>query len=547
MILQNQTTMAKHLLFLILLTSVPLLSKGQAVYYHVSNTAVYEFLDELAADTIIQLNSVVKPYSRKFIAEKLNEANTNRGNLNQRERDDLDFYLKDFNKELRTGENYPRRRDLFFYKNDLFTISADPILGGQFFFNKNGFAYHRWGGGEFYGYVGSHWGFYANLRDNHESKAFEEPEYLTPRTGGNYKHTKDGGVDYSEMRGGITYAYKWGTFALIKDHVVWGNNYHGSNILSGKTPSFLTLKFDIQPVEWFEFHYFHGWLVSNVIDSARSYSFNTINGMLNRDIFYKKFMAANLFTIHAWENIACSFGNSIIYSDNSMNPVYLIPFFFYKSVDQSMNSADRSANNVGQNSQMFLDISCRKINHLHVFTTVFMDELNTKNMFNKKKQSNFFSYKVGLKVSDLPPNLFLTLEYTRSNPCTYKHFVPTTTFESNDYTLGHYLKDNSDEFFTSLVWKPIKSLRLELAYCKARRGTDYIYTGVGTSGSGLAFIDSVKWRNETIAFKASYQVINDLFIFAEFYNDSQSGIEDYTPAYFRRKTNTFSIGANFGF
>jgi len=38
------------------------------------NNPVYELLDELASLKIITINSVVKPYSRVFIANKLLEA-----------------------------------------------------------------------------------------------------------------------------------------------------------------------------------------------------------------------------------------------------------------------------------------------------------------------------------------------------------------------------------------------------------------------------------------------------------------------------------------
>ena len=47
---------------------------AQVVYEHISNNAIYDFLDELANEKIISINSVVKPYSRTFIAEKLLEA-----------------------------------------------------------------------------------------------------------------------------------------------------------------------------------------------------------------------------------------------------------------------------------------------------------------------------------------------------------------------------------------------------------------------------------------------------------------------------------------
>jgi hypothetical protein len=47
---------------------------SQVVYEDVSNTGIYEFLDELATLKFITLNSIVKPYSRNYIAKKLYEA-----------------------------------------------------------------------------------------------------------------------------------------------------------------------------------------------------------------------------------------------------------------------------------------------------------------------------------------------------------------------------------------------------------------------------------------------------------------------------------------
>ncbi len=49
---------------------------SQVVYQHVDNTAIYEFLDEMANLKIIELNSAIKPYSRIFIAKKLGVATT---------------------------------------------------------------------------------------------------------------------------------------------------------------------------------------------------------------------------------------------------------------------------------------------------------------------------------------------------------------------------------------------------------------------------------------------------------------------------------------
>ena len=97
--------------------------------------------------------------------------------------------------------------------------------------------YHRWGGLDAFAYIGKHWGLYANLRDNNETENISGPDYFTLREGGAYK-----GLDYSEMRGGITYSWKWGSFGIVKDHLEWGNNYHGAMILSDRAPSFAQIK-----------------------------------------------------------------------------------------------------------------------------------------------------------------------------------------------------------------------------------------------------------------------------------------------------------------
>jgi hypothetical protein len=219
---------------------------------------------------------------------------------------------------------------------------------------------------------------------------------------------------------------------------------------------------------------------------------------------------------------------------------------FFKAVDHSQNGMNNYA---GQNSQMFFDISSRQIDHLHLFTSVYIDELHISNMWNPQKESNFVSFKGGFAVSDLfVKNVTFIAEYTRTNPITYKHFIPTTTFATDLYTMGNYLKDNSDEYFIALQYKPIRGLKVELTYLNAKRGPDYPYTGIGNSGLGLPFMSEVDWNEKNISLKASYEILNDIFVFAGY---SNSFIKDaqkmYEPVFFMGNTNTLNIGMNWGF
>jgi len=541
--------------FILLFISVALFINvsGQSVYHHISNTTVYDFLDEMASLQVIELNTVVKPYSRKFISAKLFEIMDKRSELNRRQQKELDFFIRDFKKEImpvynRKTDRKDKRYDILFYKDSLFTVSANPIGGMQIWKNDNGSLTHRWNGAEFFSYIGN-WGLYASLRDNNETEILAKESYLTQRMG----YENKGTGDYSEMRGGITYNWKWGTFGLVKDHFTWGTNYNGANIFGGRTPSFSQIKLRLTPIEWFEFNYVHAWLNSEVVDTIRSYTSNDAYGA-QRDVMHTKYLAANMFTFKPFRNFNISFGNSIIYSDGNPKPDYLIPIFFYKSVDHTLNSADSEGGNVGQNSQMFLDISSRNIKKLHLYTSIFIDELSISRLKENGYKDNFVSFKFGFQLSNFViNNTFITCEYTKSKPLAYQHYVNTTTFESNGYNLGHYLKDNAEELYIRFDVKPLRGLHCSLSYLHAKRGPDY--TALGKEGPddgsriNLPHMESVEWEKTSILAKARYEIFNDVFVFGEIEMTDVSGDKAniYSPAFYQGKQTSISAGFNIGF
>jgi len=379
----------KTITFLCFIVCVSSSIRAQEIYQPITSS-VYEYLDEMASLKIIQLITVTKPYSRKLIAQKLQDIGKNKEELNARQLDELSFYLKDFGKEIHPNKDFKKRIDLFYYKDSLFTFSINPILGYQIEVNSNGSYSHRWNGAEGFGYVGDHFGFYFSLRDNGVSRVLAGDEHLTTMIGAKYKLSQGDSTkrsDYSEMRGGITYSWKWGSIGLIKDYFVWGNNYRSSNIFSGRQPSFSYINLSMQPVSWLRLQYIHGWLASDVIDSSKTYGNVSKGG--KRTINHGKFLATNLVTLSPWKYLDFSLGNSVIYSDIGVHPGYLIPVFFYKSVDHQLNGA--GSNSLGQNSQMFLDISSKQIKHFHLFTTIFIDEISIGKMWDKAKHTNMYS------------------------------------------------------------------------------------------------------------------------------------------------------------
>jgi len=540
------------------------LMQAQTVYEHTTNAAIYEFLDELANEQIIQINSAIKPFSREFIAQKLVEAEGVKDKLSPRQQKDLVFFLEDYRLELK--QDLDNKFDLFkkqnelatslnplalSYQDTLFRMQVQPVGGYHMWNNDNGTNYHQWWGAEVFAYVGDHWSAYASLRDNHEKEKLIAPLYFNQRYGVPVKGNPEGGVDYSEMRGGVVYSWAWGEFGLIKDHFEMGTNYHGSNILSGRTPSFAHIKLHIKPTKWLDFNYIHGWLVSDIVDSTRSYWDKSVY----RSVFFNKYIAANMITITPIKNLNISFGNSVVYSADNIHPAYLIPVFFYKSVDHTLNNTNSGGEN-GQNAQMFFDISSRNIKYLHLYTSFFIDELKVSRIA-KSDEHNFISGKGGARLSGWPVrNLSLTAEYTRTNPLTYAHRISTTTFTSNDYNLGHYLRGNSDEIYFAIDYKPIRGLWLQAAFMKARHGNDYYYEGKDVDKNPV--LQDITWDNTTISFKARYEVVNNATVFFELIKsdiqghevddkDPQYYLDRYTSPYFQGDLFTVSAGFNIGF
>ena len=566
----------KKAILSIIFTASLLAVSAQDIPEHISYTRIYDYLDELATDGIIELNSVAKPYARTFIANKLLEAQTHKSELNKRQQKELTFFLNEFaleqnllpNTNLTISKNdqltFAGIQPGFNYRDTLFRARIIPLLGMDITRNANGTLTKRWYGVDFQSMIGKHLSVYGSLRDiSVNGSLLARPTYLNDYPGYEYKESTSGG-DFSDSRGGIKYAWNWGSIGLVKDNVVWGDNYHGSNILSGRTPSFPMMTLHLKPAKWFEMQYFHGWLVSNVIDSTRYYLDN-LNAKHYR--MSNKFIAANLFTITPIRNLNLSFGNSIIYAEENIQPAYFIPIAFYKSIDHTLTKGLALEN---QNSQIFLNFSSRNIKHLHLFTSIFADEIKWSRFSPGSAEKNPISYKIGANLSNFPiDNLSIVGEFTRTNIINYKHSIPAITWASNSYNLGSYLSDNSQEIYLALRYKPIRGLDLNLSYMDAKHGNEYDYIRDSHAIDKIISqpsLGDITWSNKTLAFNAQYEVFNNAYaliniaysniqgyditstpIVGEVRKTAQGYLDLFTPAYLQGKNTTVTVGFSLGF
>ena len=543
----------KKCFFLFLSVFLPGALFAQVVWSSGASDPVYSLLDELAGMKAISLNSAVLPLSRNVIAEKLYKASLHPEFLTPRQNADLQFFLREYAAEIpvtpgdtllqlvgipavQTGFGYnPPGYDLL-KKN--FSLSIRPLIGLTGIINQNGSVTKLQGGGKLFGSLGKHLGFYFKLVQTRESEPIAAPVYFTPEPGSVWTTHSNGVVTNTEWTGGISCSWKWGDISIRKDRPVWGEAEHGSNILSGREPSVPFLQLHVKPAGWIEFSYIHGQLNSETVDSSRS----TFDPGSEHIVYQKKYLAANLLTVFPWKSLSFSAGNSIVYNEDGFDPVYFIPVLFFKSVDQTFGGLN-STN--GQNNQLFFTLSWRGIRHLHLYTSVFIDDFKMK-AFLSKGQHNEMSLKAGFKLSGFPfRNISLSAEYTRTNPMTYRHYVESITYSSDGYCLGNYLGDNAHELFVRLDAHPLRGLNIYGSWVFIEHGEQQ--TNLLANNYTMPVLQNIIYHNNTFVAGISYEILHETLLFAEFMHSENQGDVKFYPSVFHGTTNSCVAGFRVGF
>ena len=565
------------LLALCILFVAPCSLKAQRIPQAIEYTEIYDFLEELTTDGVIATNAAVKPYTRDYIAARLREAQSRDSLLNKRQKEDLQFYLQDYALEcdtIPTYYSYGHRHVTqwrtavsnlnladpslhILTKDKIFKMRVRPILGMDLSYSKKGLLTHRWYGAEIQMDIAHHLSIWGSIRDNSwsgqgiDGSRITKPLYLNNLPGVQYKEANYGG-DFSDSRGGMSVYAWWGSIGVQRERITWGDAQHCSNILSSHNPAVPMFTIQLTPCKWFQFDYFHAWLVSNVIDSTYYYEENYKDGVTKRN--YRpanKFMAANMFTFMPCKYIQFGIGNSIVYAERNVQAAYFIPIAFYKSLDHLLTKGLHTEN---QNSQAFATITIRPTDHLRLYGTFFLDEFKLSRMKKSDPQHNLYSYMVGFNWSGWPvKGLALRGEFVRSNIATYEHSIKVLDYTSNSYQMGHYMGSNSQSIFVQLSYRPTRSLRLTLDYTRDTKYTayDYIRGDIGKIISETPFINPI-WQNDEIKFRAVYEVFNNCYAHVDLdYNYARAGepanLDKYSPVYLQGKNFTFTCGLSFGF
>lgn len=344
----------------------------------------------------------------------------------------------------------------------------------------------------------------------------------------------------------FTVHWTWGDIGIQKLKYNIGTYSNYPIIHSEKPPSYPHLSLNLNPVKWFTFKYIHGKLGSSALDSAKTYSYNNYDYL----IYHNKYIAANLFTFSFPRQTHISFGNSVIYSGQGIKAEYLIPILFYKSVDHTYNGMTNSA---GQNSQLYINLSTKPIPEIFIYGSLFLDDLSFKRMIDKDKHSNHWSMKAGFHIPTILDNLSFSFEYSRSNPLVYKNGITTVTYESNGYIMGHYLKDNSDECYLSMVFRPSMKWNFSAEFKKIRKGPDLPYIDspdpiTGTNIWGRKFMENVEFDVSTVLLMAQYNIKRFLSLSIQYITSSAEGdYHKYLPKEYHGIAHNFEFSLKYGY
>ena len=605
----------KKLFVILFVMAGGLLSVAQNIPVPLTQVHIYDFIDELITDGVITHQTAVRPYTRKQVANMLTEAQSADSLLNNRQKKDLAFYLNEFALECDTMvNNFVQFTDHSTYnisladpqfsyrtKDSMFKLRLRPILGADVTASKKGVILHRWYGAELQMDIANHLSIWGSLRDNSWSGDWLSKKYysddnarmygarihygasqtqpaLTPLAGIQYKEASYGG-DFSDSKGGINLYSWWGSIGLQRENIQWGAAYHSSNILSGRAPAVPMITLQLTPCDWFQFDYFHAWLVSNLIDSTYYYSENTTKDDVQVKEYrpMNKFMAANMLTFTPIKQLSISVGNSVIYSERNIQAAYLIPIAFYKSLDHLLTKGIATQN---QNSQVFASLSVRPVKHLHLYGSFYLDEFSLSRLKPSNKERNPISYLVGFNWSGWPvKGLSLKGEFMRSYIACYTHSIESLTWQSNSYDMGHYLGDNAQSIYAELSYRPIRGMIIKMSYTNDTKYNSYAYLRNYRNGSevirdgGISQTISQKpfdqaiFRNETIQLTGMYEVHPNMFLSlsvdynhargfdnlnpnaipSEDIGDAQYYLNKYMPLYQQGKNLMVSAAFSFGF
>jgi Capsule assembly protein Wzi len=509
--------------------------------FETSNSQIYNFLSRLDTKHTIRVPSEVKPLSKMFISQKLLELNSNRNLLNDLEIDKLEWFNRNYSLEFDSSGHILGELN---YIEKEFKIRAYPIVGyGLSKFGEH-HGHNRKGGFHIEGYYSDYFGAFFEYVDNGEfGDNVDKNKSLSQQTG-HFSKGAPNGIEFSDVRGAINLDWDWGVFSLKKDYNQWGHGEFGQLIISNKPASYPHIELRLKLNEWINFYYIHGWINSLVKDSSKSfyYGSSSVEPRLYEE-YKSKYIVANYLSVTPsyWLNI--SLGNSFVYSGD-LRPEMFLPFMYYKVMDHNTGRGD-----VGDgNGMIYFDVAVRYPKNFKFYSTLTIESLEIRQILKGIWDTSPVGYTFGASIVDVfLDNLDLQLEYSKINSLVYEHKFNITNYKHLNYSLGHWIGQNSDLISLDLKYSFLRGLHLSLGAQILRKGglTDVYYAYEEREVE--KFLSGPLRTDHLINFEIIYEPLHNLYMKGVYqYSDISDEEEGRTLSFLLGNNNSFSFSVSYG-
>ncbi len=504
------------------------------------NNPIYNFIERLSVRKIIDVNQSVKPYSKKKIAVWLAEIKGQKAKLNKTELDDLNWYLEVYDLEIDTSIS---KLGQYQFLDEKFNFRALPIAGYQVSKTGDANGHSRWVGTHIEGTLDKVSMMFEYLDTGELGDNVNRNKQLVNKTGHFFKGIANG-IEFSDVKGNISYDFENGSLSLKKEYVNVGSGKFGQLILSDKSPSFPHLELKFNPVDWLEVFFMHGWLNSQVLDSNNFYySYSSkIEPRLVKS-FINKYIALNYITIKPNSWLKFSLGNSFVYSGD-LRPEMFIPVMYYKVMD---HNTGRGIANDG-NGMIFSDLNISYFRNINFYSTLLIDVLEIRSLLKGEFFKQWIGFTIGSKFVNLGiNNLDFFIEYTRVNPWVYENKYTTSNYQHLNYVLGHWVGNNADLFSLLINYKFIRELSLSLKTEFLRKGGQADNYFAYENRIGLPFLFGENRSDIRMELSAMYNPFHNVYLKGKYsYSEISDEFIDRTPSFLLGAKNSFSLSLSYG-
>jgi hypothetical protein len=262
------------------------------------------------------------------------------------------------------------------------------------------------------------------------------------------------GVDWFDARGYVNAnVLKYLNITFGRDKHFWGDGQR-SLFLSDYSAPMLFLKYKLT-----------FWRIEYVSMTTQLTSAYSRGGDQLIDQKYGSFHKVDFKLTH-WLNMGIFESVISRRNGNNLDPSYMNPIIFYRSVEHALGSPDN----------VFLGayFKANAAEHLSFYGQALFDEFNFGHFFKGDGWwANKWGLQLGMKAIDIAPNLDGQIEFNMVRPFTYTH-NGEDNYTNYNQPLAHPLGANFYEVLTQLHYQPMPKLAFNMKLILAKVGDDTI-------------------------------------------------------------------------